>query len=99
MGDTNTIMIIFLAALATYATRSLGHVVLSRFKSIPPRVEAALNAVPAAVLTTIVVPYGVFAGIAEFASLVVAGLAAFYLPPLGMIGVGWLTLVALRALL
>lgn len=99
MGDTTTITIIFLAALATYATRSLGHVILSRFKTIPPRMEAALNAVPAAVLTTIVVPYGVFSGAAEFASLLVAGMAAFYLPPLGMIGVGWLTLVALRALL
>ncbi|MGB7431243.1 MAG: AzlD domain-containing protein [Ahrensia sp.] len=98
MGETSTVTIIILAAVATYATRSLGHVVLSRFKTIPPRIEAALNAVPAAVLTTIVVPYGVFSGVAEFASLLVAGLAAFYLPPLGMIGVGWLTLVALRAL-
>lgn len=99
MGDYDTITIILFAALATYATRTLGHVVLSRFKSIPRRVEAALNAVPAAVLTTIVVPYGVFSGMAEFAALVVAGVAAFYLPPLGMIGAGWATLVALRALL
>lgn len=99
MGEMSTLSIIIAAAVATYATRSLGHVILSRFKAIPPRVEAALNAVPAAVLTTIIVPYGVFAGVAEFASLLVAGLAAFYLPPLGMIGVGWLTLVALRALL
>lgn len=99
MADISTITIIVLAAIATYGTRSLGHIVLSRFKSIPPRVEAALNAVPAAVLTTIVVPYGVFAGVAEFVALLVAGLAALYLPPLGMLSLGWLTLVVLRAVL
>lgn len=99
MGDYDTITIILFAALATYATRTLGHVVLSRFKSIPRRVETALNAVPAAVLTTIVVPYGVFGGIAEFIALLFAGIAALYLPPLGMIGVSWAALVVLRTLL
>lgn len=98
MDHNTTILIIMFAALATYATRMIGHVVLSRFRHIPPRVEAALNAVPAAVLTTIVVPYGAFGGPAEFAALVAAGIAALYLPALGMLSVGWVVVVALRAL-
>ena len=37
----------------TYATRFGGHVILSRFKRINPRLEAALDAVPAAVITAL----------------------------------------------
>ncbi|MBN9268917.1 MAG: AzlD domain-containing protein, partial [Mesorhizobium sp.] len=42
------------AAVATYLTRIGGHLVISRFENIHPRVEAGLNAVQAAVLTTLV---------------------------------------------
>ena len=41
-----------------------------------PRVEAGLEAVPAAVLTTLVAPAAAAAGPAELAALVVAGLVA-----------------------
>ena len=37
---------IIAAAVVTYGTRIGGHLVLSRFKRVPPRVDAALNAVP-----------------------------------------------------
>ena len=43
---------------------------LSRFEHIHPRVEAALNAVPAAVLTTLVAPAAMQAGPAELVALV-----------------------------
>ena len=43
---------ILAGAFLTYLTRIGGHLILSRFEHIHPRVEAALNAVPAAVLTT-----------------------------------------------
>ena len=70
---SQTVWIILAGALATYLTRIGGDLVLSRFQRIHPRVEAALNAVPAAVLTTLVAPVATTGGIAETASLLVAG--------------------------
>ena len=43
-------------AALTFATRAGGYLVLSRIPNIPPRVEAALDAVPAAVMTALVAP-------------------------------------------
>ncbi|MEM8551294.1 MAG: AzlD domain-containing protein [Pseudomonadota bacterium] len=48
--------VVFWCAAATYAVRAGGYLVLSRFSTIPPRVEAGLNAVPAAVMTALVAP-------------------------------------------
>ncbi|MBE7186572.1 MAG: AzlD family protein [Methylobacterium mesophilicum] len=73
---SDTIWIIFWGAVLTYLTRAGGHLVLSRFEPVHPRVEQALNAVPAAVLTTLVAPAMLSAGPAEWAALVVAGLAS-----------------------
>lgn len=73
---TTTIWIILAAAVATYMTRVGGHLVLSRFDKIHPRVEAGLNAVPPAVLTTLVAPAMLNAGPAEWAALIVGGLVA-----------------------
>lgn len=67
---TETIGIILAAGLATYLTRCGGHLVLSRFRRISPRVQAALDAVPAAVLTTLIAPYLLKAGPAEAGALV-----------------------------
>ena len=53
---STTLWIILWGAVVTYLTRVGGHLVLSRFEHIHPRVEAGLNAVPAAVLTTLVAP-------------------------------------------
>lgn len=73
---SSILWIIVFAALATYLTRIGGHLVLSRFETIHPRVEAGLNAVPAAVLTTLVAPAMLGAGPAEWAALIVGGLVA-----------------------
>jgi len=94
----DTVLIILAAALATYATRIGGHMVLSRFERIHPRVDAALRAVPAAVLTTLVAPTLVFGGTAETITLIAAFIAAFYLPPIAMLALGWLMIVVLRPL-
>lgn len=67
---TPTIGIIIAAGIATYCTRCGGHLVLSRFKKIPPRLQAALDAVPAAVLTTLIAPSLLTAGSAEAAALI-----------------------------
>ncbi|PSM17789.1 MULTISPECIES: AzlD family protein [Nitratireductor] len=66
--------IILASAVLTYLTRCGGHLVLSRFSRIHPRVEAGLNAVPTAVLTTLVAPAAYTAGPAEALALVAAGL-------------------------
>ena len=91
--------IILAGGLATYLTRIGGHLVLSRFSSIHPRVEAALNAVPAAVLTTLVAPAAVFSGPAEAATIIVSALAALYLPGMAVFVVGWVAILAFRALI
>ena len=70
------VWIILAGAVATYASRIGGHLVLSRFERIHPRVEAGLNAVPAAVLTTLVAPVATTGGPAEWTALLVAGLVA-----------------------
>jgi uncharacterized membrane protein len=75
---TTNILIILAGAVMTYLTRAGGHMVLSRFDRVHPRIEAALNAVPAAVLTTLVAPAAWNATPAELAALVVAtGVALF----------------------
>lgn len=73
---TDTLWIILFGAVVTYLSRVGGHLVLSRFERIHPRVEAGLNAVPAAVLTTLVAPAAMSAGPAELAALAVAALLA-----------------------
>lgn len=73
---STTLWIILAGAIATYLTRIGGHLVISRFENIHPRVEAGLNAVPAAVLTTLVAPAALGAGPAEWAALIVAGLVS-----------------------
>ncbi|KQZ19056.1 branched-chain amino acid transport [Mesorhizobium sp. Root552] len=73
---STTFWIIIAGAIATYLTRVGGHLVLSRFETIHPRVEAGLNAVPAAVLTTLVAPAALGAGPAEWVALIISGLVA-----------------------
>jgi uncharacterized membrane protein len=73
---SETFWIIIAAAVATYLTRIGGHLVISRFENIHPRVEAGLNAVPAAVLTTLVAPEMLHAGPAEWAALVVTAMVS-----------------------
>ena len=57
----DTVLLFLGCALATYVTRFGGHFILSRFGAIHHRVEAALNAVPVAVMAALV-DLGVDAG-------------------------------------
>lgn len=88
--------IILASAALTYLTRIGGHLVISRIGTLNPRVEAALNAVPAAVLSTLVAPTFFTHSWQESLTLVIAGLAALRLPLLGMFAIGWVTIVVLR---
>ncbi|MEZ5870653.1 MAG: AzlD domain-containing protein [Nitratireductor sp.] len=76
MSEQTATLVILGAALATFATRFGGHVVLSQFRRIHPRVGAALNAVPAAVLITLVAPSLLTGGTAEIAALAAAAVVS-----------------------
>lgn len=98
MSDLHTVLLILAIGAVTYATRFGGHYVLSRFHTLHPRVEAALSAVPAAVITTLVVPPALSKGPAEMIALVVAGLLALRFSGVLVLFAGLATLVSLRAL-
>ncbi len=91
-----TLWIILCSAVLTYLTRAGGHLVLSRFEHIHPRVEAGLNAVPAAVLTTLVAPAAASAGPAELIALVVAALVMLRGGMTAMFLAGGVVLIGLR---
>lgn len=94
-----TVWIILLGGLMTYLTRVGGHVVLSRFEHVHPRVEMALNAVPAAVLTTLVAPSVVTAGPAELITLAVVALLSLRAGMLMMFLGGTATIIVLRQIM
>ena len=90
------VWIILAAAVATYLTRIGGYLVISRFDRVHPRVEAALNAVPAAVLTTLVAPEMIHAGPAEWLAIGVALLVSLRFGLMPMFLVGAAVLIAAR---
>ncbi|MCA1491673.1 AzlD family protein [Sinorhizobium alkalisoli] len=90
------LFVILAAAVATFATRVGGYVLITQLKHIPPRLEAALNAVPAAVLTTLVAPAFVSGGIEVAASMLVAFAVGLRFSTLRMLVVGWAVVMAIR---
>lgn len=97
--DNTTLWIIFFGAIVTYFTRIGGLLLLSRFNRIHPRIEAGLDAVPAAVLTTLVAPATIAAGPVEWAAMGVAILVALRGGLTATFIVGTATLILLRNLL
>ncbi|MEN0119296.1 MAG: AzlD family protein [Agrobacterium cavarae] len=91
-----TLIIIVAGAVATYLTRVGGYVLMTRMKFIPPRVEAGLNAVPVAVLTTLVAPAFFEGGYDVKLGLIVALIVGLRFPGLIMLFAGWALVVALR---
>ncbi|MGV3548823.1 AzlD family protein [Rhizobium sp.] len=94
--DLTFALTILAAALATYATRTLGYVLIKSMDTIPPRMESALNAVPAAVLTALVAPSFVYGGADVTLTLIVALLIGLRTSSLTMLGCAWVFVVALR---
>ncbi len=90
-------LIILLAGALTYLTRVGGHLVLARIGRIPPRLEAALNAVPAAVLTTIVTPVLVSGGWPERIAILVCLILSLRLPLIAVVAIGTGMVAAARA--
>ncbi|MBO3760822.1 AzlD family protein [Ciceribacter sp. L1K22] len=88
--------VILLSALATYLTRIGGHLVISRMKTIPPRLEAALNAVPAAVLTTLVAPAFFAGGWDVKVAMTAAFLVGLRFSAIPLLVAGWVTVMIMR---
>ncbi len=92
------IYIILAAAVATFLTRIGGYVMITQMKRIPPRMEAALNSVPAAVLSTLVAPAFVYGGFDVAAAMLVAFAVGLRVSSLWMLAVGWLVVMTIRYL-
>ncbi|MGV1926093.1 AzlD family protein [Agrobacterium tumefaciens] len=92
----DTLILIALATVATYLTRIGGYILMTRMKSIPPRMEAGLNAVPVAVLTTLVAPAFFEGGYEVKIAMVAALLVCLRFPGLTMLAIGWAIVVAIR---
>ncbi|GHC75263.1 AzlD family protein [Limoniibacter endophyticus] len=97
--EMRLILIILASAVVTYFTRIGGHLVLSRFDKVHPRVQAGLDAVPSAVLTTLVAPSLLTAGIAELAAFAVATVVSIRVGLLTAVTTALLTLIVLRHLI
>jgi len=96
-ADTVWIVII-LTGVVTYITRSGGYFVLSRFTQLHPRVEAALEAVPGAVLIALILPSALTNGSLEIFAMVAAVVASFRFSAIGVLAIGMVIVVAGRAL-
>lgn len=90
-------LIIVLAGALTYLTRVGGHLLLARIGRIPPRLEAALNAVPAAVLTTIVTPVLVTGDWPERIAILICLVLSLRLPLIAVVTIGTGMVAAARA--
>lgn len=90
--------VILACAVATYMTRIGGYLLITRLKTIPPRVEQALNAVPAAVLTTLAAPAFFNGGWDVKIAMLAAIPVCLRYPGLLMLAAGWAAAMAGRHL-
>jgi uncharacterized membrane protein len=96
--DMTTVLTILGMGFVTYLTR-VGGDLLMRNRELGPRMTAAMNAVPPAILTAVIAPSVLAAGPAEATAGLVTVFAAFRLPLMGTILVGVASIVVLRTLL
>jgi uncharacterized membrane protein len=98
MFDFNPHMVLLIAAAAvvTFLTRIGGYILIIKMTRIPPRVEAALNAVPAAVLTTLVAPAFFIGGWDTKVAMFAALLVGLRYPSTYMLVAGWIVVMAWR---
>lgn len=96
---SETIWIIIGAAFLTYLTRIGGHLILSQFSRVHYKVEAGLNAVPAAVLTTLVAPAAFNQGWQEGVTMAICTVLAFRIGIIPLCIVGAIIIISMRAYL
>lgn len=94
---TDIVLIIVLCAAATFLTRIGGHLIMLRFGEVHHRVEAALGAVPIAILSALVAPSMLTGGVPGVAALIATGVAALRVSLVISVAVGLAVLVVLRA--
>ena len=92
-------LLIAAAAAATFLTRIGGYVLVKRLKSMPPRLEAALNAVPAAVLTALVSPAFFYGEIDVKVAMAAAVLICLRSGAIPMLIGGWAVVMLMRQLI
>ncbi len=90
-------VLILLLGIGTYAMRIGGYLVLARFEHLDPRIEAALDAVPAAVITALVAPVVLATGAAETIAAIVTIAAALRLSIMPTLLIAAVTVSVLRA--
>jgi uncharacterized membrane protein len=94
--DSHMVLLIAAAAIVTFLTRFGGYVLITRMNRIPPRMEAALNAVPAAVLTTLVAPAFFNGGLDTKVAMAAALAVGLRFSPTTMLIVGWIVVMTWR---
>ncbi|THV10668.1 AzlD family protein [Rhizobium rhizophilum] len=92
-------LLIAAAAAATFLTRIAGYVLVKRLKSMPPRLEAALNAVPAAVLTALVAPAFFYSEIDVKVAMATSLLIGLRFGAIPMLIGGWAVVMLMRQLI
>jgi uncharacterized membrane protein len=96
--DPHNLLAILGMAIATYATRFAGLALAGRLQ-LSLRAQAAFDAIPPAVLIAVIAPSALATGWAETGAALIAALAATRLPLLGVVAVGVVVVVALRAMI
>ncbi|CAM5764730.1 membrane protein [Labrys miyagiensis] len=93
--DSHVVAAILAMALVTYGTRLAG-IFLSGRLNLTGRQKAAFDAIPAAVLVSVIAPVALATGPAETVATVIAGISATRMPLLVTILVGVASVVLLR---
>ncbi|QLP97734.1 MAG: AzlD domain-containing protein [Rhodoblastus sp.] len=93
--DLQVVLALLAMMAATYATRVAGFLTPARL-NLSPRMKAALDAIPAAVLVSVVAPSMLTTGWRETLASLIAALAATRLPLIAVVGVGVVAIVLLR---
>jgi len=96
VSDAGLYALILTAAFMAFLTRIGGHLILTRFTPLHPRVEAALEAVPIAVLGALIAPAILLGGPAELIASIVAGVVALRASTAWVIVSGVVVLMVLR---
>ncbi|MET0529043.1 MAG: AzlD domain-containing protein [Microvirga sp.] len=96
--DMTTLLAIIAMAVVTYFTRVAGLFVADRLV-LTGRAKAAFDAIPPAVLVSVIAPTALTTGWAEALAAAITAFVAFRLPLLATIAVGVVSVVMLRNLL
>lgn len=96
--DMTTLLAIIAMAVVTYVTRIAGLFVADRLV-LTGRAKAAFDAIPPAVLVSVIAPTALTTGWAEAIAAAITAAVAFRLPLLATIAVGVVSVVVLRSLI